>query len=63
MHTRHTRAAVAALTTAGLVAGAIGWVIARSGLQPIQRLTDAVIRVTDYRPGPDGAFPPAGDGT
>lgn len=23
----------------------------------------AVIRVTDYRPGPDGAFPPAGDGT
>ena len=30
-----------------LVAGAIGWVIARSGLQPIQRLTDAVIRVTE----------------
>ncbi|ORV61429.1 DUF952 domain-containing protein [Mycobacterium europaeum] len=24
---------------------------------------NAVIRVTDYRPGPDGAFPPAGDGT
>lgn len=23
----------------------------------------AVIRVTDYRPGPDGTFPPAGDGT
>jgi two-component system sensor histidine kinase MprB len=30
-----------------LVAGAIGWVIARSGLEPIQRLTDAVIRVTE----------------
>ena len=30
-----------------LVAGAIGWVIARSALQPIQRLTDAVIRVTE----------------
>lgn len=30
-----------------LVAGAIGWVIARSGLQPIQRLTEAVIRVTE----------------
>jgi two-component system sensor histidine kinase MprB len=30
-----------------LVAGAIGWVIARSGLQPIQRLTDAVTRVTE----------------
>jgi len=29
-----------------LMAGAIGWVIARSGLQPIQRLTDAVIHVT-----------------
>jgi len=30
-----------------LVAGAIGWVIARSGLEPIQRLTEAVIRVTE----------------
>jgi len=30
-----------------LMAGAIGWVIARSGLQPIQRLTEAVIRVTE----------------
>ncbi|MFZ0529500.1 MAG: ATP-binding protein, partial [Propionicimonas sp.] len=30
-----------------LVAGAIGWVIARSGLQPLQRLTDAVTRVTE----------------
>ncbi len=30
-----------------LVAGAIGWVIARSGLQPIRRLTDAVTRVTE----------------
>ena len=30
-----------------LVAGAIGWVIARSALQPIQRLTEAVIRVTE----------------
>lgn len=30
-----------------LVAGGIGWVIARSGLEPIQRLTDAVIRVTE----------------
>jgi len=29
------------------VAGAIGWVIARSGLEPIQRLTEAVIRVTE----------------
>lgn len=24
---------------------------------------NAVIRVTDYHPGPDGAFPPAGGGT
>jgi len=31
----------------GLVAGAIGWVIARSGLEPIQRLTEAVLRVTE----------------
>jgi two-component system, OmpR family, sensor histidine kinase MprB len=30
-----------------LVAGAIGWVIARSGLQPIQRLTEAVTRVSE----------------
>lgn len=30
-----------------LLAGAIGWVIARSGLRPIQRLTEAVIRVTE----------------
>lgn len=29
-----------------MVAGALGWVIAHSGLQPIQRLTEAVIRVT-----------------
>ena len=32
---------------AALVAGATGWVIARSGLEPIQRLTDAVTRVTE----------------
>ena len=32
---------------AGVVAGAIGWVIARSGLQPITRLTEAVKRVTE----------------
>lgn len=30
-----------------LLAGAIGWVIARSGLRPIQRLTEAVTRVTE----------------
>jgi two-component system sensor histidine kinase MprB len=30
-----------------LLAGAIGWVIARSGLRPIQRLTVAVSRVTE----------------
>ncbi|MBA3019734.1 HAMP domain-containing sensor histidine kinase [Propionicimonas sp.] len=30
-----------------LLAGAIGWVIARSGLRPIQRLTEAVSRVTE----------------
>ena len=30
-----------------LVAGAVGWVIARSGLEPIQRLTAAVTRVTE----------------
>jgi two-component system, OmpR family, sensor histidine kinase MprB len=30
-----------------LLAGAIGWVIARSGLSPIQRLTEAVSRVTE----------------
>lgn len=30
-----------------LLAGAIGWVIARAGLRPIQRLTEAVTRVTE----------------
>lgn len=30
-----------------LLAGAIGWAIARSGLRPIQRLTEAVTRVTE----------------
>jgi two-component system sensor histidine kinase MprB len=30
-----------------LLAGATGWVIAREGLRPIQRLTEAVIRVTE----------------
>jgi uncharacterized protein (DUF952 family) len=25
--------------------------------------TDAVIRVTAYRPAPDGTFPPAGEST
>lgn len=30
-----------------LVAGAVGWVIARSALQPIQRLTSAVTHVTE----------------
>ncbi len=29
------------------VAGAVGWVIARSGLEPIQKLTEAVTRVTE----------------
>ncbi len=32
---------------AALVAGATGWVIARSGLEPVQRLTAAVGRVTE----------------
>jgi two-component system, OmpR family, sensor histidine kinase MprB len=30
-----------------LLAGAIGWVIARAGLRPIQRLTEAVTQVTE----------------
>lgn len=30
-----------------LLAGAIGWVIARSGMEPIEKLTEALIRVTE----------------